>query len=67
MPRLVLFISLIAIPTLAGIGVIIMLALGYYDSRAILLSAAVGALAGFPISWLVARRLQEADPGKGRD
>ena len=67
MPRLVLFISLITVPTLAGIGVIIMLALGYYDSRAILLSAAVGALGGFPVSWLVARRLQQADPGKGRD
>lgn len=62
MSRLFLFLSMMAVPTLAGVGVIIMLTLGYYDWRPMLAAAAVGAIGGFPIAWLVARRIQATDP-----
>ncbi|MDO5370843.1 hypothetical protein [Paracoccus sp. (in: a-proteobacteria)] len=62
MSRLFMFILMIAAPVLAGVGVIIMLALGYYDWRAMLSAAVVGAIAGFPVAWLVARSIQATDP-----
>ena len=62
MSRLFLFISMMSVPTLAGTGVIIMLALGYYDWRAMLSAAAIGAVGGFPVAWLVAKRIQATDP-----
>ncbi|WP_255434972.1 hypothetical protein [Paracoccus sp. MC1862] len=57
-----MFLLMIAAPTLAGVGIIIMLALGHYDWRAMLSAAAIGAVAGFPVAWLIARNIQATDP-----
>lgn len=62
MSRLFLFLLMIAVPTLAGVGVITMLALGHYDAGAMLAAAAIGAAGGFPVAWLVARRIKATDP-----
>lgn len=62
MSRLFLFLSLISVPTLAGVGVIVMLAMEYYDWRSILTAAGIGAVVGFPAAWFVARRIQATDP-----
>ena len=62
MSRLFLFIAMISVPTLAGIGVITILALGYYDAGMMLAAAAIGALGGFPVAWLIAKRIQATDP-----
>ena len=61
MSRLFLFLAMMSVPTLAGVGVIIMLTLGYYDWRAMLSAAVVGAVGGFPVAWLVAKRIQATD------
>lgn len=45
--------------TLAGIAVTIVLVLGMFDYKAILLAAAAGALLSVPITWYVAGRLKE--------
>ena len=39
-----------------------MLPLGYYDWRAMLSAAVVGAVGGFLVAWLVAKRIQATDP-----
>ncbi|GEK68206.1 hypothetical protein PDE01_17260 [Paracoccus denitrificans] len=49
----------ISLTTFAGIGVIVVLAMGLYDLRAILLAAAAGAIMALPITWYVARRLKD--------
>lgn len=43
--------------TLAGVGVIVALTMGFVTAQAILLTAAIGFVAAFPVSWLVAQRL----------
>lgn len=43
--------------TLAGAGVIAALTMGYVTAQAILLAAAIGFVAAFPVSWVVAKRL----------
>ncbi len=43
--------------TLAGVGVIVALSMGFVTAQAILLSAAVGFVVAFPLSWVVAQRL----------
>jgi len=45
--------------TLAGIGVVAVLTLGYFGVAPILVGAGVGALLGLPTSWLVAQKLRE--------
>ena len=67
MPRLFMLLLSISVGTLAGIGVIIALTLGYYDWKSILAAAAVGAVGAVPISWLVARRIQQTDPADSLD
>lgn len=67
MPRLFMLLLSISVATLAGIGVIIALTLGYYTTKAILLSAAIGAVGAVPISWLVAKRIQQTDPQDSLD
>lgn len=62
MSRLFMFILMIAAPTLAGVGVIAMLALGYYDWRAMLSAAVIGGIGGFPVAWLITRRIEATDP-----
>ncbi|WP_299359119.1 hypothetical protein [uncultured Paracoccus sp.] len=62
MPRLFILLLSISVGTLAGMGVIVALVMGYYDWRAILLGAAIGAVLAIPVTWLVARRIQANDP-----
>lgn len=62
MSRLFLLILTIASGSLAGAGVIVALAMGYYDLRAILIGAGGGALLSLPVSWLVARQLENMTP-----
>lgn len=57
MARLSLILFLFIGATLAGIGVVAALALGFYEPRAIGWSAAAGALLAVPASLAVARRL----------
>lgn len=45
--------------TLAGIGVVAVLTLGYFGVGPILVGAGVGALLGLPASWMVAQKLRE--------
>ncbi|KPQ07839.1 MAG: hypothetical protein HLUCCA12_05385 [Rhodobacteraceae bacterium HLUCCA12] len=60
MLRLMMILFLFIGVTLAGIGVVAALSMGLYETRAIVLFAASGAVLGLVVSWLVARRLQEA-------
>lgn len=62
MPRLFLLLLSISMATLAGIGVIVALVMGYYHWQPIALSAAIGALISLPVSWMAARRIQDMDP-----
>ena len=55
--RLSLILFLFVGSTLAGAGVVAALALGFYEPRAIGLSAAVGALLAVPVSMMISRRL----------
>lgn len=43
--------------SLAGIGVIVVLVAGMTNVPAILASAAIGAVLGMPVAWLVAKQL----------
>ncbi len=62
MDRLFLLMLSLSAATLAGIGVIVVLVLGYYTVYAILISAAIGAALGVPVAYYVARRVRQADP-----
>jgi len=62
MSRLFMFLLMIAVPSLAGVGVIAMLTLGYYEWWPMLVAAVIGAVGAFPIAWLIARRIQATDP-----
>lgn len=57
MLRLILFLFIGS--TLAGIGVVAALSMGFYDVRPILITAAIGAVLGLVLSWVVASRLQD--------
>ncbi|KIC18496.1 hypothetical protein [Leisingera sp. ANG-Vp] len=43
--------------SLAGVGVIVVLVAGMSTVPAILASAAIGAVLGLPVAWLVAKQL----------
>jgi hypothetical protein len=58
MLRLTMLMYSILGATLAGIGVVAALSMGYYDVMPIVVAAAVGAVVALPASWLVARQLQ---------
>lgn len=60
MLRLTMLMYSIVGSTLAGIGVIAVLSMGWYDVPSILTGAVLGAVLGVPASWLVARALQSA-------
>lgn len=55
--RLALVLFVVLGVTLAGIGVVVALSLGWYEVNAIIITAAIGALIAVPLSWVVARRL----------
>lgn len=58
MLRLILFLFVGS--TLAGIGVVAALSMGYYEVRPISVAAGIGAAAGVVISWVLGSRLQDA-------
>ncbi|WP_083100188.1 hypothetical protein [Pseudophaeobacter leonis] len=45
--------------SLAGVGVIAVLVAGFVSVPAILVAAALGAVLGAPVAWLVARQLYQ--------
>lgn len=57
MARLTMLLYSIIGSALAGTGVIVVLTMGYGTLQPILLAAAVGAIVGLPISWMVAKNL----------
>lgn len=59
MTRLFTLLLSIVFTTLAGIGIVVMLVLGRYDAISIIVGALVGGLVSLPVSWLIAKRLQE--------
>ena len=59
MSRLFMLLFSIAFTTLAGIGVVVVLVMGRYDVASIVAAAVVGGIAALPVTWLVARRLQD--------
>lgn len=59
MIRLFMLLLSIVATSLAGVGVVVVLATGHYDWKAILLAAAVGALLALPVTWILAKRLQQ--------
>jgi hypothetical protein len=63
MLTLLLILHIFIGSTLAGVGVIVALTLGMTGAGAIIWSAAIGFVAAFPVSWMVARRLTER-PGQ---
>lgn len=46
--------------TLAGSAIVVALVMGFDDLTGILGAAVIGALAGLPVSWMVARKLYDA-------
>ena len=67
MPRLFMLLLSISVGSLAGIGVIAALVMGYYTWQAILLAAAIGAVIAVPVTWVVAKRIQATDPADSLD
>lgn len=59
MARLFMLLLSIVMTTLAGVGVIVVLAMGLYDWKSIIASAAAGAILALPVTWLLARKLQQ--------
>ena len=55
--RLAMTLYSIVAPSLAGVGVIIVLVAGYGTLMPILVSAAIGALLGIPVADLVAKAI----------
>lgn len=57
MQRLFMLLLSIAMGTMAGIGVIAALVLGYVSLLPILIGAGIGAALSVPVTWLVARQI----------
>ncbi|MDO5632603.1 MAG: hypothetical protein Q4G22_12295 [Paracoccus sp. (in: a-proteobacteria)] len=62
MPRLFLLILSIAMGTLAGIGVIVVLVAGLTGGWPIIAGAAAGAVLSVPVSWFVAKQIVASEP-----
>jgi hypothetical protein len=58
--RLALILHLFIGSTLAGSAIIAALVIGQDSARMIVMAAVVGFFAGFPVSYLVAKKLYEA-------
>ncbi len=59
MSRLFMLLFSIAFTTLAGIGVIVVLVMGRYDAASIIGAALAGGIVALPVTWAVARRMQD--------
>lgn len=57
MARLFMLLLSIVMTSLAGIGVVVVLAMGFYDWKSILMAAAAGAVLALPVTWAVARQI----------
>lgn len=57
MQRLFMLLLSIAMGTMAGIGVIIVLVMGYVSLWPILIGAGLGAVLAIPVAWLIARQI----------
>jgi len=57
MTRLFFILLSIVLTTLSGIGIVIVLTMGLYDLRSILLAAAAGAILSLPATWLITRAI----------
>ena len=57
MTRLMMTLFSMISTTLMGVGVVIALTTGHDTLQPILIAAAIGFVAAWPVSWLVARRL----------
>ena len=61
MSRLFFLLFTLIGPSLAGVGVIIVLTLGLVTLKSILAAAALGMAFGVPVSWAVMRQLVSAN------
>ncbi len=61
MSRLFLLLYALIGPSLAGVGVIVVLTMGLVTLKAILASAAIGFALGVPAAWVVTRQLASED------
>ncbi|MEZ5724492.1 hypothetical protein [uncultured Paracoccus sp.] len=61
MTRLFFLLLSLIMTTLAGIGVIAVLVMGFETATAIIAAAAIGAVIAVPVAWLVARKLENLD------
>lgn len=50
-------IYILVAPTLAGIFIIAVLSMNMFDSSKIIMAAAAGAVVGFPVAWLVGKKI----------
>jgi hypothetical protein len=57
MSRLALMIYVIAAPTLAGIAMVAVLAMGLDTGNPVVGSVIVGALVAVPVAWFIAKKL----------
>ena len=58
--RLSLLLFIVIGATLAGIGVVVALSLGWYEVMPIVATAAAGAALALPLSWYVAGQLKDS-------
>lgn len=65
MSRLFMLLLSLTMGTLAGIGVIVVLVMGYFTVTAILVGAGLGAVLSLPITWYVARQIERNDEERG--
>lgn len=61
MSRLFMLLFALIGPSLAGVGIIVVLGLGLVTLKPILVSAALGMALGVPVAWTVMRRLTQGD------
>lgn len=61
MSRLFMLLFALIGPSLAGVGVIVVLTMGLGTLQPILIAAALGMAFGVPVSWVVMRRLTMGD------
>lgn len=59
MQRLFMLLLTIAMGTMAGMGVIVVLVMGFVSLWPILIGAGIGAVLAIPVTWLIARRITD--------
>lgn len=67
MSRLFWLLLTLSMGTLAGIGVVIVLVMGYFSTMPILVGAGVGALLALPLTWVAAKQIIAAEGGEDFD